>query len=62
MSGRNRNRTRQDQQQPYDTLLKSLFEGQEEQIVVIGALANKEPLEMLNEKYDKLFDTLIVHD
>src|SRR5579884_718568 len=29
----NRNRTRQDQQQPYDTLLKSLFEGQEEQIV-----------------------------
>ena len=32
------------------------------QTIAIGALVNKATLEKLNEKYDKLFDTLIVHD
>jgi Tfp pilus assembly protein PilO len=32
------------------------------QTMAIGALVNKATLEKLNEKYDKLFQTLITHD
>jgi phage shock protein A len=32
------------------------------QTIAIGALVNKAALERLNEKYDKMFDTLIAHD
>ena len=32
------------------------------QTIAIGALVNKATLEQLNEKHDKLFDTLIAHD
>jgi uncharacterized protein involved in exopolysaccharide biosynthesis len=32
------------------------------QTIAIGALVNKATLERLNERYDKLFDTLIQHD
>jgi hypothetical protein len=32
------------------------------QTIAIGALVNKATLEKLNEKYDKIFDTLIAHD
>ncbi len=32
------------------------------QTIAIGALVNKAALEKLNEKYDKLFETLITHD
>jgi endonuclease III len=32
------------------------------QTIAIGALVNKATLEKLNEKYDKLFETLITHD
>jgi chromosome segregation ATPase len=32
------------------------------QTIAIGALVNKATLEKLNEKYDKLFDTLMAHD
>jgi hypothetical protein len=32
------------------------------QTIAIGALANKATLEKLDEKYDKLFETLIAHD
>ncbi|GHO75602.1 hypothetical protein KSD_33730 [Ktedonobacter sp. SOSP1-85] len=32
------------------------------QTITIGALVNKAALEKLNEKYDKLFETLIAHD
>ena len=32
------------------------------QTIAIGALVNKAALERLNEKYDRLFDTLISHD
>ena len=32
------------------------------QTIAIGALVNKATLGQLNEKYDKLFDTLIAHD
>lgn len=32
------------------------------QTIAIGALVNKATLEKLNEKYDKLFKTLINHD
>jgi hypothetical protein len=32
------------------------------QTIAIGALVNKAALERLNEKYDKIFDTLIAHD
>jgi len=32
------------------------------QTIAIGALANKATLERLNEKYDKLFETLTHHD
>lgn len=32
------------------------------QTIAIGALVNKATLEKLNEKYDKLFETLINHD
>ncbi len=32
------------------------------QTIAIGALVNKATLERLNEKYDKIFDSLIAHD
>jgi chromosome segregation ATPase len=32
------------------------------QTIAIGALVNKATLEKLNEKYDKIFDTLTTHD
>ena len=32
------------------------------QTIAIGALVNKATLEKLNEKYDKMFDTLMAHD
>jgi uncharacterized coiled-coil protein SlyX len=32
------------------------------QTIAIGALVNKAALERLNERYDKLFETLINHD
>jgi hypothetical protein len=32
------------------------------QTIAIGALVNKATLEKLNEKYDRLFETLIAHD
>src|SRR5258708_38289429 len=32
------------------------------QTIAIGALVNKATLEKLNERYDKLFETLIAHD
>jgi hypothetical protein len=32
------------------------------QTIAIGALVNKATLEKLNEKYDRIFDTLITHD
>jgi septal ring factor EnvC (AmiA/AmiB activator) len=32
------------------------------QTIAIGALVNKATLERLNERYDKLFETLINHD
>ena len=32
------------------------------QTIAIGALVNKATLEKLNEKHDRLFDTLIAHD
>lgn len=32
------------------------------QTIAIGALVNKATLEKLNEKYDKLFETLLTHD
>ncbi|HEY3994321.1 MAG TPA: hypothetical protein VGM01_15740 [Ktedonobacteraceae bacterium] len=32
------------------------------QTMAIGALVNKATLEKLNEKYDKIFETLITHD
>ncbi len=32
------------------------------QTIAIGALVNKAMLEKLNEKYDKIFDTLMTHD
>ncbi|HJT55377.1 MAG TPA: hypothetical protein VJ761_02690 [Ktedonobacteraceae bacterium] len=40
----------------------ALKEKIELQTIAIGALVNKATLERLNEKYDKLFDTLITHD
>jgi len=41
------------------TVLKKTIELQ---TIAIGALVNKAALEKLNEKYDKLFETLINHD
>ena len=32
------------------------------QTIAIGALVNKTTLEKLNEKYDKIFETLMAHD
>jgi hypothetical protein len=41
------------------TILKKTIELQ---TIAIGALVNKAALEKLNEKHDKLFETLISHD
>jgi chromosome segregation ATPase len=45
-------------EQEHNQLKKTI----ELQTIAIGALVNKAALEKLNEKYDKIFDTLITHD
>ena len=45
-------------EQEHDQLKKTT----ELQTIAIGALVNKATLEQLNEKYDRLFETLIAHD
>ena len=45
-------------EQEHNELKKTI----ELQTIAIGALVNKATLEKLNEKYDKIFDTLIAHD
>ena len=45
-------------EQEYIQLKKTI----ELQTIAIGALVNKATLEQMNEKYDKLFDSLIAHD
>lgn len=45
-------------EQEHTTLRKTI----ELQTIAIGALVNKATLEKLNEKYDRLFETLISHD